>query len=201
MTILTILAAALLNRWRGGGWPFLPGEIHGGPNDKKRTQVRRIPLLVLFGLATYLAIGNRGYAFTLPLIDLDVFTPIWLLVCLATYASLLTGFGFPVSAAIGKRGKLDYEDEFAPLDAAAHFMASTRVGGYTSTYYGVAWLTLHGLLFGALAAAALASPFPLIWAGMGFCYYLAKDWERGELYDGALKGLGIATALMHTFNQ
>lgn len=172
------LIMAMANRWRGGAKPLLPGEVHGGANDHKRTQVRRLA----FALAAGLLAWNP-----------------W--VALVAYISCLTGWGFPVSAAIGARGKLDYEDEFAPLDAIAHFLASTRVGGYTSTYYGVAWLTLHGLLFGGLAALAMASPFPLLWAGMGFCYYLAKDWERGELYDGALKGLGIALALLHTFNQ
>ena len=171
MLIPTIyaLASALLNRWRGGSWPFLPTEVHGGPNDHKRTQVRRIVFAVGLGLLAW--------------------NP-W--VALVAFLSCLTGWGFPVSAAIGKRDVLDWEPEWKPLD----WLARAWLSFYHSTRYGIVWLTMHGLLFGGAIALLTGSPWFLLWGLMGIAYWLAQDWERGELLDGAVKGLAIALHFM-----
>lgn len=192
--ILIIILAPILNRWRGGGWPFLPGEIHGGPNDKKRTQVRRIPFVAAFGLITYSVLGNVGHDFTLPFVGWEVFLPTWLLVSLSVYASLLTGWGFPLSAAV-KANTRKWQEEWWPLD----IVTLGLVGHQDSHRYGVVWLTLHGALFGSLVGLALQSPIPaVLWAFMGLSYSYAQDWERGEIVDGLIKGLAIALTLVFT---
>ena len=161
MIILYALIGALLNRWRGGGWPFLPSEVHGGPNDKKRTQVRRIVFSAGLGLLAW--------------------NP-WL--ALVAFVSCLTGWGYPVSAAIGNTKPI--EPEWAPLDWLAK--PATRWGNKA---YGTAWLTLHGGLFGALAWVATGSPWMMLWATMGVCYLLTRDWEYGEYAHGAVIGVAI----------
>lgn len=170
--ILAPIASAIWNRIRGGGVIKLPGES----DSKKHTQIRRVLFAVALG-----AIALNP------------------MVAAILFVSCLTGWGFPVSAAIGAKKPNAWEGEFFLFDSIAHCITSLM--GYTSRRYGVAWLTLHGLFFGALAAVAMGSPFPVIWAGMGLCYSFAGNWERGELYDGALKGLGISLALLHTLNQ
>ncbi len=164
MFILWPLIAAFLNRWRGGGWPFLPGEIHGGPNDHKRTQVRRVVFAAGLGLLAW--------------------NP-WL--ALVAFVSCLTGWGYPVSAAIGN--KAPFEPEWQPLDVLAK--PFIRFGNKA---FGFVWLTLHGALFGALAWLATGSPWMMLWATMGICYVLTRDWEHGEYAHGALIGLAIVLA-------
>jgi hypothetical protein len=163
------LAAALLNRWRGGSWPYLPTEVHGGPNDHKRTQVRRIVFAVGLGLLAW--------------------NP-W--VGAIAFLSCLTGWGFPVSAAIGVRKPTDWEPEFFVLDWISKRVLPT----YSAKAYGIIWLTIHGALFGALASVAMFSLWPMLWAGMGACYAATKDWEHGEYAHGALIGLGIYLAVL-----
>lgn len=172
MTVLAIPLMAFANRWRGGGWPFLPGEIHGGPNDHKRTQVRRIAFAAMGGLLAW--------------------NP---LVAVALYLSSLVGWGFPVSAAMGKRRLNDFESEWAPLDWLAKALCLQVRGRYESQAYGVAWLTLHGLLFGGLCVAATGGGLAyLLLALMGLCYRLAKDWERGEWVFGGMIGAAVFLA-------
>jgi hypothetical protein len=165
MVLFYAIAAALLNRWRGGSWPYLPTEIHGGPNDHKRTQVRRIVFAVGLGLLAW--------------------NP-W--VTLVAFLSCLTGWGYPVSSAIGVRTPV--EPEWKPLDVLARPFANIGTRAY-----GTAWLTLHGLLFGGLLALLTGSPWFLLWGLMGLAYWVARDWERGELVDGAVKGLVIGLTL------
>ena len=160
------LIASLLNRWRGGSWPFLPKEIHGGPNDKKRTQVRRIA----FGLGVSLMAWNP-----------------WIGVL--AYLSCLLGWGFPVSAAIGYKTGSVFEPEIAPLDWLAKKITSLIYGSYEASRYGVVWLTLRGAFFGALICYASGSFAFLGLALMGLAYKVSKDIEVGEYVYGAIWGL------------
>jgi hypothetical protein len=156
-----VAVSSYLNRWRGGSWPFLPTEVHGGPNDHKRTQVRRIVFAVGLGLLAW--------------------NP-W--VALVLLISCLTGWGYPVSAAIGV--KKPVEPEFWPLDWICRPLSSI-----STTVYGVFWLCLHGFLFGAILTAITGSLWFLLWGLMGVAYWLVNDWEHGEFADGAVKGLAI----------
>jgi hypothetical protein len=159
--VICTLASALLNRWRGGSWPYLPTEVHGGPNDHKRTQVRRIVFAVGLGLLAW--------------------NP-W--VALVAFVSCLTGWGYPVSSTIGV--KKPVEPEFLPLD-----ILSKPFAKISTTLYGIVWLTLHGLLFGGALVLITGSLWFLLWGLMGLAYWVTQDWEHGELVDGAIKGLAI----------
>lgn len=168
--IFTTVAGGIANRFRGGGVLALPGETK--VPDHKRTQVRRVVCAAVFGLLAW--------------------NP-W--VILAAYLSFLTGWGFPVSAAIGAKTGSQWEPEFGPLDAAAKWLTEKVNGRYEATLYGTLWLTLHGLFFGLIAAVLTQSVAWLLLAGFGLCYKLSKDWERGELIAGALWGLAITVYL------
>ena len=165
-SFVRIVLSALLFRFRGGGVAVLPGE---SANDK-RTQVRRVACAVGFGL---LALNP------------------W--VCAVAFASFLTGWGFPVSAAIGAKARDAFEEEFILLDKLTRLLLGSH---YTSLRYGVLWLTLHGSLFGGALAALTLNPAWLLLAGTGGCYALAKDWERGEILVGVLWGSAIAIYIM-----
>lgn len=159
---ICVALSALLFRFRGGGVAVLPGETE----DEKHTQVRRVACVVGFGLLAW--------------------NP-W--VTLAAFLSCLTGWGFPVSAAIGARQTTDWEAEWKPLDLPSLWLTHKILGTYDAKVYGVIWLTLHGLLFGGLVAAVTFSPAFLLLAGFGLCYWLTRHWEYGELAAGALWGL------------
>lgn len=168
--IFTTVVGGIANRFRGGGVLALPGETIT-PNHK-RTQVRRVVCAAVFGLLAW--------------------NP-W--VALVAYLSSLTGWGFPVSAAI-RRNPTIYQDEYWPLDKAALWIVNRIYRKYRPQPYGVIWLTLHGLFFGGLLALATGSAAYLLLAGMGVCYYLTRDWEHGEWAFGALWGLAIALSFM-----
>lgn len=169
---LAIPVIAALNRYRGG-WSIvlLPGESK--VPDKKNTQQRRILYAIAVGLAA-----------------LNPF------VAAVAYAACLTGWGFPVSAAIGKRKSTDWEAEWGPLDTTSLWLTHKIFGTYDAQRYGVIWLSLHGLLFGGLAAAVTLSPAWLLLAGFGLCYRLTRHWEYGELAAGALWGLATTIYLL-----
>lgn len=135
--------------------------------DHKSTQIRRIVYALFFGLITW----N-------PLVAATVFL------------SLLTGWGYPVSTAI-KAKTTGWEAQFTPLDKATQWL----VGSASPHVYGVVWLTLHGLFFGAITAAFTHSFWPLLWASMGLCYKYARDWERGEILYGMIQGFTVALVL------
>jgi hypothetical protein len=168
MFALYAIASALLNRWRGGSWPFLPGEVHGGPNDHKRTQVRRIVFAAGLGLLAW--------------------NP-W--VGAIAFLSCLTGWGFPVSAAIGARKLTDYEPEFSALD----WLSKTLIGQYNARTYGIVWLTLHGLAVGIMLSVVTQSLWPLLNGFMGMTYWLTRNWERGEYVHGAIIGFALYLTL------
>lgn len=169
-----IASMALMSRWRGGGWPFILGEVNGGQNDHKRTQVRRIAFAATAGLFAW----NPFVAIVL-------------------FASTLTGWGFPVSAAIGARGKKDFEGEFMPFDFLAKWIIAIFGYSYRARAYGIIWLTLHGMLFGSICALWTLEPAYILMASMGLCYSFAKDWESGELLFGSVIGLAI---FLSTYN-
>lgn len=190
--IVTVLMGAA-NRFRGGGLIPLPGETT--VPDHKRTQMRRLTYSFMAGILA--------------------FNP-W--VAVVAFLGCLTGWGFPISAAMGLNKPKDWEAEFTPLDAAARFIAT--LGGslaYHSRAYGITWLTLHGLSLGAIAAFTgvaidfvlnlifgfhwsgfewlTASPWLLLWGGMGLMFASTKNWETGEWRYGALQGLALGAAL------
>lgn len=169
MVVLSGLLVALGFRWRGGAKPLLPGEIHGGAQDNKHTQIRRLVYATLVGLLAWNPLAG-----------------------LVAYLACLTGWGFPVSAAIGARKDGEWEAECLPFD----WLTTQLVGRAKATRYGVVWLTLHGLFFGLLTAMAMDSFWPLLWGLMGFCYFFTRHWERGELAFGFTVGLAIALARM-----
>lgn len=113
MLAIYLATMAFANRWRGGGWPFLPGEVNGGPNDHKHTQVRRIVFAALAGLLAWPAPSTYV---PIPFTDTWLTLPASLSVFVVLYLSTLTGWGFPVSAAIGKRKATDWEAEWKLLE-------------------------------------------------------------------------------------
>lgn len=167
LLLLAAVAGALVNRFRGGGLFLLPGETV--VPDHKRTQIRRLAYAGFCGLATW--------------------NP-W--VVLIVYGSLLTGWGYPVSTAIGAKSS-PIEPEFYPFDKLAGMITNSP------HLYGVIWLTIHGLFFGALTAFAVGSLWPLLWCSMGLCYKFAQDWERGELLYGAVQGFILILSLTSSF--
>lgn len=168
-SFVCIVMSAMLFRFRGGGVVPLPGE----KSDNKHTQVRRVVCAVCYGL-----------------LALNLWAGI------IAFASFLTGWGFPVSAAIGKRKSTDWEAEWGPLDTTSLWLTHKIFGTYDAQRYGVIWLSLHGLLFGGLAAAVTLSPAWLLLAGFGLCYRLTRHWEYGELAAGALWGLATTIYLL-----
>lgn len=112
------------------------------------------------------------------------------LVSVIAFLSLLTGWGFPVSAAV-RRNPVIYQEECWPLDKASVWLVNRMFGQYYPHAYGVTWLTLHGAYFGAHLAIGLGSPVFLLLAGMGLCYAFCRDIEEGEMVHGVLWGLVI----------
>jgi len=129
--IFATVVGGIANRFRGGGVFALPGET---PTNT-RSQVRRITFAVLFGLLAW--------------------NP-W--VAVIAFLSVLTGWGFPVSAAI-RRNPTIYQDECWPLDKASLWIVNRIYRKYRPQPYGVIWLTLHGLITGALVGVGFAMPF------------------------------------------
>lgn len=193
--MLVFLAAffiAIARRFQGGGVFLLPGEttIERDGKDNKHTQIRRL-----------------GYAGCVGIVSFNPFT------AAAAFLASLTGWGFPISAAIGKRGEKDFEEEFLPFDIASKWIVEKIYGEYYSKPYGVTWLTIHGFFTGLLFAIsymilaaiqygpyeslAYFNPLFLGMSLMGACFYLTCDWEKGEILDGALKGaiLGATTTI------
>lgn len=186
------IVIAIANRFRGGGVFVLAGEktFERDGKDKKHTQIRRLTYAGIVGL---LALNPYVGA--------------------AAFLATLTGWGFPISAAIGKRAKTDWEEEFLPFDKASKWIVEKIYGEYCAQPYGVVWLTFHGLMTGILFAIALMIPvainqgifesiafFNPLFLGMGFmgfCYAVTSDWERGEILDGFLKGsiIGATVAI------
>lgn len=149
-----------------GGGFFL---LPGETEDSKRTQIRRLTWAIPMGLLT--------------------FNP-WVFAVLML--SCFTGWGYAISVAIGAKDG-PRESKFWPLDKLADLITK----GDGERAYGVVWLTLHGVLFGTLASLATHSLFPVfLWSLMGVSFYYAKDWNRGEIFYGAIQGLGLALALM-----
>jgi hypothetical protein len=167
IVILTTLGA-VLNRFRGGGVILLPGETV--VPDHKKTQVRRLFYSVFMGLISFH-----------PLVGLIVFL------------SLITGWGFPVSAAIGKN-PVPWQREFWLFDKFTEW----TVGKENPHLYGVTWLTYHGSWFGLTTALAIHSPWPFAWCLMGLCYKYAADWERGEIWYGTIQTFTITLFLITT---
>lgn len=166
LVLIPVITAAL-NRFRGGGLFLLPGETI--MPDHKRTQVRRLVYAAFLALAAW---------------------NIW--PALIVYLSLMTGWGYPVSTAVGAKSTLPYESEFSPFD----WLAEKIVGPNNPSVYGLVWLTIHGFVFGAMLAIALGSAWPLLWGLMGLAYKVARDWERGEICYGLVQGASIVLYLL-----
>jgi len=111
------------------------------------------------------------------------------------YLMTLTGWGYPVSTAIGKK-VTSYEKEFKPLDVLALQWAAMLSTQYNPRLYGILWLTLHGLITGIAVGLVLHSFIPLLLSLMGVLYSVSKDWERGEYLYGALLGVTIYWSLI-----
>lgn len=134
----------------------------------KSTQIRRVTYALFIGLVAW--------------------NPF---VGLAVFLTLLTGWGYPISVAIKKKHS-PIEPEFEPFDKISAWMT-----GKTNVHaYGVVWLTLHGFISGTAVALLMGSFWPVLWACMGLCYKFAGDWERGELFDGTVKGFTLALAII-----
>lgn len=183
--LMLVIAAlgAVLNRFRGGGIILLPGETV--VPDHKRTQVRRLTYCAYTSLAAW----N-------PFVGVGIF------------AWLLTGWGFPVSAAVG-RNSVPWQAEFWLLDQLTILL----VGKANARLYGTVWLTLFGLCTAATViflntawasyhsgvfTFPLASLWLLGWGVMGLCYRIATDIELGEIYYGAAQSFIISLFLTTT---
>ena len=176
---IAALVGLLLNGFRGGGIVDLPGET---PTNA-RTQVRRLTYAIGFGLAAYLAGGQV----------LDGIG-----VALVAFAVHLPGFGRPIGAAAGWEDKA--LEEWGPLDrlmtaimTCAGIMpkATPAPGGklvYSPTWalqvWGVAWLTMWGLMGGVAIAAwrgVLVPAGMLVWE-----WYMTGVWGDLHLSTGGL---------------
>lgn len=100
------------------------------------------------------------------------------------FATVLPGWGSPIGAATGKvKNKIK---EWAWLD----FVARTIATGIRSQ--GLVWLSIFGLLSGALAWGVSGNVWPFLWVSMGLAYWMTRDIEHGEYAYGALQGLTLA---------
>lgn len=179
-TCLVVLGG-LGNVFRGGGLFSLPGETQ----KDKRTQVRRISFVVLFGLISYIFTDAD---------EIQVLTASVLL-----FGMLLTGWGRAVGAVGG------WEDkplkEFWPIDQVANLFLL-----FGKVTWGFVWLTTWGFLTGLVVSSGLlgepSADVVLLSSTMGAVYWVGlrlSAWFRLNVWalsEGVYGALFFAGFLM-----